>query len=453
MSFNEIVNVSISRDTRAVQRAAFGTAMFLGLHAVFAERVQSFADIEEVTAAGFVAGSPEYNAAIAYFGSDVTPTELLIGRQIPTAVILTPTVQNSTDYTVYVGHSGTGGTPVAFTYTSDGSATAAEIAIGLKALIDADVDVSAGVTTDDTGAVLTLTAAGADEIIVNSWSDNLVATYTKSESLVTAIAACREENDTWYALATYSHKRVDDANDPDYGRSINSVAAYINAAKKIYGYSSGDADILTASTDHIAGTLKAAARDRTFGVYDAEAGETDTPTAATTYGEMGWLGRMLPTDPGAATWMFKKVPGLTIDNLTSTQSGYARGHNINVYEQFQGQNMIWEGKMADGTYIDIVHGADWLEARLTERVFYLLLNNDKIPFTDAGVSAIEAEVRAQLLEGVAAGYITDDFTITVPKVSAVSANDKANRVLPAVKFVATLQGAVHSVTVQGRVQA
>lgn len=457
MSFSEIVNVNISRDTRAVQRAAFGTAMFLGRHAVFAERAQSYADLDEVLSAGFVVGTPEYTAAAAYFGSDITPTELLIGRQIPTSVILTPTVQNSTEYSVYVGHNGTNGTPVIFTYTSDASATAAEIATGLKALIDADGDISASVTTSDSGAVLTLTKASTDDIIVNSWSENLTATYTSTESLVTAIAACREENDTWYALATYSHKRVADANDADYGRSINSVAAYINAQKKIYGYTTGAAKAtdgeLGTGIAHIAGDLKAAARDRTFGVYDVEAGKDDAPTAATTYGEMGWLGRMLPTDPGAATWMFKRVPGLTIDNLTSTQSSNARDHNLNVYEQFQGQNMVWEGKMADGTYIDIVHGADWLEARLTERLFYLLLNNDKIPYTDAGVSAIEAEVRAQLLEGVAAGYITDDFTITVPKVSAVSANDKANRVLPAVKFVATLQGAVHSVTIQGRVQA
>jgi len=151
--------------------------------------------------------------------------------------------------------------------------------------------------------------------------------------------------------------------------------------------------------------------------------------------------------------MFKAVPGVGVDNLSSNESSYARGYNMNTYETFQGQNMIWEGKMADGTYIDIVHGADWLEARMTERLFYLLLNNDKIPYTDAGVTSIEGEVRAQLLEGVAAGYITPDFVITVPKVSTISANDKANRVLPAVKFSATLQGAVHSVTINGRVQA
>jgi len=441
MSFSEIVNVTISRDTRAVQRAAFGTAMFLGRHAFFTERTQIFADIDEVLSAGIPSTSPEYTAAAAYFGADVTPTELVIGRQIPTDVILTPTVANSTAYTVYVG---TESFPaVEFTFTSDASATATEIVVGLAALIEADGDIASLVGTSVVGDVLTLSKQSTEEIVVHSWSANLAASYSSTETLVEALTACREENDTWYALCTYSHADAD----------IELVAEVINAAKKIYGYTSGDSSIITTSIVNTPGVLQAAAYDRTFGIYDAQAGTTAAVDDTTTYGEMGWLGRMLPTDPGAATWMFKKVPGLTIDYLTSTQSTNIRNKNMNAYEQFQGQNMVWEGKMADGTYIDIVHGADWLEARLSERLFYLLLNNDKIPYTDAGVSAIEAEVRAQLLEGVAAGYITDDFTITVPKVRDISPNTRANRVLPAVKFVATLQGAVHSVTIQGRVQA
>ena len=72
----------------------------------------------------------------------------------------------------------------------------------------------------------------------------------------------------------------------------------------------------------------------------SEAGTTASPTSATTYGEMGWLGKMLPKDPGSATWMFKAVPGVGVDNLSSNQSTYARGYNMNVYETFQGQNDI-----------------------------------------------------------------------------------------------------------------
>jgi len=441
MSFNEIVNVTISRDTRAVSRAAFGTAMFLGRHAFFAERAQSFADLEEVLAAGIPTNSPEGIAAAAYFGSDVTPTEIVIGRQIPTAVILTPTVQNLGVYTVYVG--AVGATPVAFTYTADASASATEIAVGVKALVDANATIAALVTTSATGDVITFTKASTADIIVHSNTANLVATYTSSESLTAALTAVQAVNDSWYAVATYSHLSAD----------IQEMAGVIGGMKRIYGYSTGEANVLTSTTPNIASILKAATRDRSFGIFDVEAGIVAQATSATTYGEMGWLGKMLPKDPGSATWMFKSVAGIAVDNLSSNESTYARGYNMNTYETFQGQNMVWEGKMADGTYIDIIHGADWLEARMTERLFYLLLNNDKIPYTDAGVTSIEGEVRAQLLEGVAAGYITPDFVITTPKVSTISSNDKANRVLPAVKFSATLQGAVHSVTVNGRVQA
>jgi len=65
MSFSEIVDVNISRDTRAVSRAAFGTAMFLDRHAFFVDRAQTFADLEEVLAAGIPANSASGIAASA----------------------------------------------------------------------------------------------------------------------------------------------------------------------------------------------------------------------------------------------------------------------------------------------------------------------------------------------------------------------------------------------------
>ena len=199
----------------------------------------------------------------------------------------------------------------------------------------------------------------------------------------------------------------------------------------------------------IGSILKGASNDRAFGVFDAEAGILTDPASTTTYAEMAWMGTMFPKDPGSATWMFKNLAGITPDGLSSTQSTDARNKNVNVYEVFHDQPMVWEGKMANGEFIDIIRGADWLEARLEERIFFLLLNTDKVPFTDAGATLLENEIRAQLLEAVTVGYITNDFIIAVPKVADVSQNDKANRVFPAIKFTAILQGAIHSVTVQG----
>ena len=42
-------------------------------------------------------------------------------------------------------------------------------------------------------------------------------------------------------------------------------------------------------------------------------------------------------------------------------------------------------------------------------------------------------------------------TYSVPKVSSIDVNDRANRLLPDMKFVAELAGAIHRVQVRGTV--
>ena len=51
------------------------------------------------------------------------------------------------------------------------------------------------------------------------------------------------------------------------------------------------------------------------------------------------------------------------------------------------------------------------------------------------------------------GVLASGFTLTAPKASAVSTSNKQARHLPSVSFAATLQGAIHSVAITGRVSA
>jgi hypothetical protein len=381
---SEIVNVTISRETQAVTRAGFGVALFVDRNFLFTERVREYGSLAAMLGDGVVVGSPAYNAASLYFGQEISPTTLLLGRQVPTAMILTPTVQNTAAYTVVVGGAGVADQTI--TFTSDGTATQAEIATGLVALIEANGIIGSLVTTTDVSDTINIAQTGATLITVKSWSDNLIATYSSSETLVSAIQACRDERDDWYGIATYSHLEAD----------ILAVAAYIETVHRIYGYSTGAAGVITTGTTDVVAQLKALTRARSFGLYDSEAGSVAQPVATTTFGEMGWIGGLFPTDPGAATWMFKTISGIAPDNLTSTQSTNARNKNCNVYETIQGVNLVREGQMASGEYIDIIRGADWLEARMEERIFSRLVNLPKIPFTDHGVAIIESEVRAQL---------------------------------------------------------
>jgi hypothetical protein len=109
--------------------------------------------------------------------------------------------------------------------------------------------------------------------------------------------------------------------------------------------------------------------------------------------------------------------------------------------------------MAQGEFIDIVRGIDWLTSRIQEFVYSVLVNNPKVPYTDAGITAIEAQVKRALQLGISNNFIASDPApiVTVPKAADVPTIDKTNRILKNVKFQATLAGAIHAVNITGTV--
>lgn len=85
-----------------------------------------------------------------------------------TAIIVTPTVANSADYTVSISAGGVAST---FTYTSDADATATEIVDGLIALIEADADlVAAGVTVANATDTLAISGASSVQALTSNLS-------------------------------------------------------------------------------------------------------------------------------------------------------------------------------------------------------------------------------------------------------------------------------------------
>ena len=423
-SISEIVNVNISRETSAVTRASFGVMMHLSLTRVFDEDelTREYTNVADMLTDGFKTTDTAYIAANALFSQEVSPESVIIGeRGCADAVTLTPTAANSTAYTVTI--NGT-----AFTYTSDGTATVAEICAGLTSAINAGAE---PVTATDNTTTVGLAPDVATTYYSVTSTANIALGFTAANSIATDLANIREINDTWYGLTTHLHTAV----------GILEVAAAVESLKKIYGYSTYLTDILDAVTTDVASDLSELGYDRTFGFYDAGAN--------TTFGEAAWFGVMLPKDPGSATWKFKTLTGVTDDGITTTQSTRARGKNCNTYETIGGVAITREGVMASGEFIDVIVGADWMESRIEENVYSVLVNSDKIPYTDAGGAVIENQIRGVLQEAVEADYITSDFTVTVPKVSTVSSATKATRVFPTVTFAATLAGAIHKTNING----
>lgn len=96
---------------------------------------------------------------------------------------------------------------------------------------------------------------------------------------------------------------------------------------------------------------------------------------------------------------------------------------------------------------------DWIEARMTERVFFILKNSKKVAMTNSGIAIIESAVRAQLTEGVRVGGLdnTPPFTVVVPDVLSISANTRAQRLLEGITFTARLAGGIHKTIIRGTV--
>ena len=131
-----------------------------------------------------------------------------------------------------------------------------------------------------------------------------------------------------------------------------------------------------------------------------------------------------------------------------------------ILENFRNVAITQNGKTSAGEWIDVIRFRDWLQEEIMVNVFNVLINRDKIPFTDGGIGIIEAQINSALKLGQQRGGITPDeydedgninkgYVINVPLASNISANTKAQRLLEDVTFTARLAGAIHAINISG----
>jgi len=434
------VDLSVTVNSAVVVNTVPGPEAEATISRTASARIRFYASLVEV-AVDFAETDPEYIAAGECFAQLITPSSIAIGRKNSATLDVVTITLDSTLVAGDVFGADINGVALAgagLTFAATEAATMAAIA--------AVIELLASVTTctaTDVGAVgfvntLTITGVAATDIVVTDEAITggvtiLVVARIDGESYTQALNKIVQESDDWYALAIESRTDTD----------ILLVAAWIETQVKLFALASSDTDILGTGTVDIAGQLKALNYDRAVYSFRGD--------AATKFFEFGWYGKMLPTDPGSATWMFKTIIGEVASVLTSAERTNALAKNCNIYHSSGGVDITEEGKVASGEYIDIIRGLDWLQMRMMEKIFGHLVNRPKIPFTDAGIAGVEADVRAILDLGIAKGLVaeTPAYTVTVPSASAVSIANKIARNLPDVTFQATLAGAIHHVTISG----
>lgn len=427
---NEIVVVNVSRETTSVSQAGFGTVLILGAHKVFNERLRFYSSASAMLTDGFAVTDPEYLAAVAALSQSPRPTRVAIGRRtVNNSAVVVNTAVINTVYTIRI--NGT-----SYTFNSGGAPTTSTIATGLAAAINADgaLPVTATATTNTVSLVADVAGTAYSLAIVGS-NMTITKPYTASDTFANDLTAVSAYNDDWYGLVVTSRVQAD----------VEAVAAWVETQRKLFLTVSSDVGILAAgTTTDVGSVLKTSAYTRTGVIYH---------TDPTKYADAAWFGTMLTTAPGSATWAFKDLISVPTVTLTLSESSAAQGKNVNLYQSIAGANITRYGKVASGEYIDVIVGIDWFQARLQERIYSLLVNSARIPYTDAGIATVEGAVKAQLQQGISVGLFAADPapTVTVPKAINVSAANKAARTLTDVTFAATLAGAVHLTTINGTV--
>ncbi len=429
-SIEEVVHVSIIAQDAAVAQESFDKLLFAAYHTVGPELVRDYTDVTALNT-DFAAWPSVRTAAARFFAQNPHPTTLSIGRLTTARAKIftaTPTAANAQAYTVYV--NGT-----AFTYTSDSSATAAEICDGLKTLIDAAS--ITGLTTASATGVLTLTGAagtwysfGIDR--VDLWA---IVETTAASGLTTELNSILAERNDCYGVAVEHQSEA----------VAEAVYVWAEAPTKIYGVSCPNSDIIGSGTTDLGSDNKAAANNRTFVMFHERSSEQ--------FPEVGWMASRFPANPGSENWRYKRIAGVTGSKLTGTQITNVKTKNVNTVRTMGGIVLTNNNKMGSGRYIDVQHGIDWLQARIEERLFSLLANNGKIPYTDAGLALIEGEVRAQLDEASDQDHNflarDNDLTVTVTPVLQQASIDRAARIVRGIKFKGRLAGAVDEMFVNG----
>lgn len=441
---SDIVELTITRETQNISRASFGTPAIISEFAASKtattfDRYREYASLTEMTDDSWSSTDKEYIRVQKILSQNPKPSKVVIGRKKPaTEAVETWTealtaIQAATQDWYAFTINPTGKATVTFDddFVASNSITFTvntvvcdpvlfssdqETTMGL---IKAEIEGQAGLT--DT--IVTVSATPFRTLTIELESGDITAV---SVSVTGGVSQPSE---------TISYTEQDD---------VLLAAAWAETQKKIFFHTDNDSTIPTSGTSDLAYQLKALDYDRSVIAYHSGLVSSDQFLCE------AWEGKMLPKDPGSATWMFKSLSGITAVTMTSSQRTLALGKNCNIYTATAGVNITEQGKVVSGEYIDIIRGIDWLEATIQENIYSTLINVDKVPFTNEGIGTIEGILRSSLDEGIRAGLLAS-YTVSAPDISEVSDANKLARTLPDLTFTAILAGAIHKIEIAGTV--
>jgi hypothetical protein len=447
-NISEVVDVSITRETKAVARDAFGTLLVAGDSAKLPKN-----DVTVLTFDADLVASNQFDAKVnnvaitpvVYATSSDATMDAIAAEFQSKASIATAVATGSPKRVITITAAGDETAPVVITEeavtlggSQAGITKARTPAVRTKEYANIEaVAVDFATTDPEYIAAAALFAQNPNPGVIK------IGRVDSGEDWSDAMDAIETFDPDWYALVITERTQSD----------VLDVVAWVETgARHLFFTADDDVNILDAGvSSDLASVLQTAARDRSIVFFHEDAG--------TTYPEAAWVGDGFAKDPGSVTMAFRELTDVNANILTTTQSNAARNKGANTFETIGGRTVMRDGTVASGEYIDVMRDSDWLKTQLEEGVFTLLAASDKVPYTDAGISTVEGVVRQKLDDAIAAGFLAarpdlyagQPYSVTVPASADVSQADKAARILRNVDFTATIAGAIHKVIITGRV--
>lgn len=429
MNINRLVNLTITISDRTVQGIDLGIPLILAYHTHWADLVRAYSSTDEMLLDGFTTDEYGYQVARTVFSQEKAPPQIKIGRRV------TPLTQTfrlvPTNTTVGFVYKGTiAAQPFTFTVVTG---TLAAVCTGLAAAITALLNVTAtdgttfvGVTADTAGKWWDINPGDGIKML------DLTPDTTTDDEIV-AIQGVDEE---WYGLLVESSSPA----------TIALVGATMEQYRKIAIVQSPDYLILdSVVTSDIASVMLAAGYNRTFGIWHSKVGGTEWLAAA-------WESGRLVAQPGSETWAFKTLQGPSFDKISTSAENAIIAKNWSMYTRTAKRSMTFDGRAGGGRYGDITRFIDWLYSDIQTSVVAAFGDNDKIDNTNEGAALIKSVIGGSLQRGERRrGIVKGSSVVTVPDVNALTASQRATRILPDVNFSARLTGALHGVQITGLV--
>jgi hypothetical protein len=483
LAVGDVVNISVSLTPTGAASRNFGNAMAIGGSNVIpiGQRYRNYTSMTAV-ALDYGASTPEYQAALAFYSAQPTPTNFTIGAWAKTAqpaVLIGGPLSAAQQLISNFNGITTGSFQITFqagnlivsnlNFSSATNLNAVAAIIQANALLTTVATVAwvpslsaFKITTIATGAAATITPAsasgsGTDVSGLLGLTVGAAATASQGMALETplaALTALEALSNAWYMVG------FADTSVTDVQHQANAAFIEAQTPSRVYGFTTQEAGALvSSSTTDLAYLMQQAGYTRTTGQY----------SSTSPYAVFAKFGRFATIAYGtgsnvAITAKFQTEPGIVAEYLSESQAASLAAKNCDVFVNYQnGVAILQQGVMSSGLFFDIRQSADWLQNQAQTDIFNALITaGTKIPQTDAGMNVLTTTFANTLAQAVNNGmlapgvwnapgfgslaqgqFLTAGYYIYTPTINSQTEAVRQTRQAPLMQAAVKLAGAIH----------